>query len=639
MDPTRKVSNLSIKSTNDDTQEIIGYASTFGGIDSWGDSIAPGAFTDTIRAHQVSDNPVPVLFEHSRQLDSHVGEVHEMREDEHGLFIRAVLDSTPEGKKAYALVKSRRIKGLSIGFFPVEVSASEVDGTAVNLVEKLDLAEISLVLNPADSGALITSVKSAYDGEKTPQGPRISAYQLAQITKGADLDDFDRVEAALDHQLETLEKRDRMDDYRNYLKTGWNEKNGATAQSKYRFLNSEQRAQIEREVLSGILRTAEKNGRGLSTGEAEHAEYIRNCHKEWVGAEKRKAVIDMVRNAGDNTISHLDPDPTPYINEGKEASMSSKFPLTKSAAPRLAGEAAEQIRRKSLVGAPSAELYIPTQTHGVVEDGRPVHNLLDLVPGKVVENGSAFTYFRQTERELRADRVPVGERKPESSLGFERVDANLEVVAHVVRGIDKYVVQDLQAIRDVIGNEMIAGVASKVEAWATEELLASPGHVVEPFAGDAFATVRLGISRLQNIGLEASAIVLHPTTWAQIETTRADGDGQFVFNGAPVNQEQQLLWGVPVVTSIAVPEGKGIALDMNSFDIFFDERAAIAWHVSGEEFSRNQLSIRAEGRFHPVVLRGPGVVELLLDADAKPTPVSEAVPVPTDGADGGVMTV
>ncbi|OFT29708.1 hypothetical protein HMPREF3171_05820 [Corynebacterium sp. HMSC08F01] len=315
------------------------------------------------------------------------------------------------------------------------------------------------------------------------------------------------------------------------------------------------------------------------------------------------------------------------------------FPVTKSHSAKLASRAVDTIKKKSLVGASSGDLYIATEiSQSVITDGRPVHNLLDLIAGQIVD-GPTVTYYRQTERDLRAEIVPVGAVKPESRIGIERVDANLQVVAHLVRGIDKYVLQDLRSLRNVIGQEMICGVADRLETWTVQELLGSSGHRVEKFTTDPFTTTRLGISRLQTIGLEASAVILHPTTWALMETTRVAGDGQFVFNGAPVNQEQRLLWGVPVVTSTAVPENTGIVVDLGSVEVFTDGRMELAWNVSGDEFSRNQLSIRAEVRALPAVLRTTGVVELLLDEDAKPSTLEPFVPERSDEESAGGMIV
>src|SRR4030095_4618705 len=78
--------------------EIAGYASTFGPpADSYGDVIAPGAFTATI-----AERATKFLFEHQtpsgRQL--------ELREDAHGLFGRWSIVDTTAGTDAYKLAKA-----------------------------------------------------------------------------------------------------------------------------------------------------------------------------------------------------------------------------------------------------------------------------------------------------------------------------------------------------------------------------------------------------------------------------------------------------------------------------------------------------------------------------------------------------
>ncbi|WP_301925164.1 HK97 family phage prohead protease [Corynebacterium glaucum] len=637
MNLTRKISKLSVKSADDGSREITGYASTFGTVDAYGDTITPGAFSETIQEHLISNKPVPILFEHNRDAAGHVGEVKEMREDDHGLFIRAVLDDTPEGLKAYRLVKSRRINGLSIGFYPIEVSPSEVDGQAVNAISKLTLAEVSLVLNPANADALITSVKSSHLAATAAREVLIPSAHLAELNKSFDkTGDLKDLTNTLDRQRQLLASRSAADAYRDALLN-----DGDVYSTGAGNLSPEERSRVEADAVRTIMATAGAKAAGLTREDADRIERVEAMPTKWERFNE-PGITELLKY--DRPLSepgeHYSGEPSlgPSPTE-RTSTLLNTLPVNKSTAPRLAYEAARTIEKKSLVGAPSAELYIPTEVSGIVTEGRPAHNLLELIPGKLVRNGASLTYFRQTERDLRADVVAVGENKPESRLGFERVDAALEVVAHVVRGIDKYVVQDLEALRNLIGMEMIAGVADKVERWTVLELLSADGHQVEQFRGDPFTTARLGVSRLQTIGLEANAIVLNPTTWAEIETTRADGDGQFVFNGAPVNQEQRLLWGVPVVTSVAIPEGNGLAVDLGSVDVFHDGRIEVAWHVSGEEFSRNQLSVRAEGRFRPVVTRSPGVVELLLTADAQPTPTPAAAPTADSGDETGSMVV
>jgi HK97 family phage prohead protease len=130
-----------------------GYASTFGNIDSFGDTIMKGAFTDTIteRAH-----PVLMLANHSSSFA--IGKWLELAEDDTGLYAKGEL--TPGNTIAsnvYASMRHGAISGLSIGFRPIEAEDIEGGGRRIS---KIQLEEISVVGFPADSDARIATVKS-----------------------------------------------------------------------------------------------------------------------------------------------------------------------------------------------------------------------------------------------------------------------------------------------------------------------------------------------------------------------------------------------------------------------------------------------------------------------------------------------
>lgn len=52
-------------------------------------------------------------------------------------------------------------------------------------------------------------------------------------------------------------------------------------------------------------------------------------------------------------------------------------------------------------------------------------------------------FLRQSTRELNTDIFPAGVQKPESQLSFEKVAAELSVIAHVTSGIDEYLLRDV----------------------------------------------------------------------------------------------------------------------------------------------------------------------------------------------------
>ena len=133
-----------------------GYASTFGNIDSMGDTIMKGAFSDTI-----ADRPHPVLMLANHSSSFAIGKWLELIEDDTGLY--AMGEITPGNTVAsnvYASMKHGAVSGLSIGFrIKKPDGAEEIEGGG-RRISKIHLEEISIVGFPADSDARIATVKS-----------------------------------------------------------------------------------------------------------------------------------------------------------------------------------------------------------------------------------------------------------------------------------------------------------------------------------------------------------------------------------------------------------------------------------------------------------------------------------------------
>jgi len=143
-----------------------GYGSVFGVVDSYGDEIQPGAFTESLAAHKSNDSMPKLLWQH--RSDEPIGVYDEMREDKHGLFVKgtlAVQKSVPTADKAYSLLKMGAVNGLSIGF-NVPIGGEEYDEeTRTWKINTIDLWETSIVTFPANRDAQITEVRDAWRAE------------------------------------------------------------------------------------------------------------------------------------------------------------------------------------------------------------------------------------------------------------------------------------------------------------------------------------------------------------------------------------------------------------------------------------------------------------------------------------------
>lgn len=162
--PENKNITFEVKSLKEDGT-FEGYASTFGGLDAYDDTIEPGAYAESIK----SKTPV-LLWQHDAA--DVIGMIEELKEDAHGLYMKArlLVEDIGKAKEAYALLKAKALSGLSIGFIPVEYWYEKSDKAKwgeIRHLKKIDLWEVSLVTFPADGGAGVTGVKSYAD-----MGPR-----------------------------------------------------------------------------------------------------------------------------------------------------------------------------------------------------------------------------------------------------------------------------------------------------------------------------------------------------------------------------------------------------------------------------------------------------------------------------------
>jgi HK97 family phage prohead protease len=129
-----------------------GYASKFGLVDAYGDTIQAGAYKNTLKNRE---RPIRLRWNHYGDV---IGKWLKVVEDQKGLYVEGEL--TPGHSKAqdvYALLKHGAIDGLSIGY---RVKAYEQTDEDTRLLKEIELVEISVVEEPADLGATVESVKS-----------------------------------------------------------------------------------------------------------------------------------------------------------------------------------------------------------------------------------------------------------------------------------------------------------------------------------------------------------------------------------------------------------------------------------------------------------------------------------------------
>lgn len=162
----RKLLTLPI-SLPEEGRTIVGHASVFNVLDSYGDIVLPGAFNKTLQERGAK---IRVLWQHDTTKPIALPSV--LREDERGLYFEATIEDTRDGEEALDMIRRGLVTGVSIGFTVVRYTVFEDDDLRAQLtgwarwkemrkLEEVKLYELSPVTFPANEAAQIIAVKSA----------------------------------------------------------------------------------------------------------------------------------------------------------------------------------------------------------------------------------------------------------------------------------------------------------------------------------------------------------------------------------------------------------------------------------------------------------------------------------------------
>ena len=163
------VSLLKVKAVNEDTREITGIATT-PSPDRYGDIVMPEGAKFQL--------PIPLLWQHDHQ--SPVGQVTSAKVTAEGIEIKATLakaDSPSQLaarlEEAWQSIRLGLVKGLSIGFRPIEYAYIDEGGVRYTSWEWY---ELSVVTVPANAEGTIQTVKSIDERLRAASGkPQIAS--------------------------------------------------------------------------------------------------------------------------------------------------------------------------------------------------------------------------------------------------------------------------------------------------------------------------------------------------------------------------------------------------------------------------------------------------------------------------------
>ena len=548
--------------------------------DCYGDVVAKGAFSQTLRKWDMSGSCIPVLYGHNEtDPDYNIGYVKSAIEDDHGLLVTGHLDIDTNAKAAqvYRLLKGHRLSQMSFGYtIERKAQAQSAKGMA-NELQAVNLLEVSIVPHGASKDTSIEAVKS---------------------------------ESAYPSNLEPLFKT--IDTTIKYAKNG------------YENMSTKQDLLDAKGKLSQIANNSV--GRMLSDAELEEVTHLKGVVADCVEKLRRDGDI-----TGDVDQWLHDITSPKRVSPYSTKSYLDLSKLTKSIPETMRKDINERhvkgIDMASITGA----MFTPTP----IVNSIPIHDqggempigIVNYIPAGVVHTDE-YDYLMETTQEDAGTAAVVekGETKPTFKLGLKKVRNQLKVIAVVSDPVDKYTWQSSQGVVDYVGERLTREIMRTFEneiinGDGTAGHLLGLNHVEgiksQAFSSDAVTTAINAAAQIEQYGITCAMFVLPAVDWVEIATTK-DTLGHYI-NDPIVDVQNKQLWGVPVVADAYLESGTGYAIGTNTVQIMTDGNLETATNTS-EGFRTNTVISRVEGRFSFDVLKPHGIVKFATKAAAKSTP-------------------
>jgi HK97 family phage major capsid protein len=216
-----------------------------------------------------------------------------------------------------------------------------------------------------------------------------------------------------------------------------------------------------------------------------------------------------------------------------------------------------------------------------------------------------------------------GGYKPESGLALAKVTAAVKTIAHWMPAT-KRALSDAAQVRTLIDAFLMYGLEEELEDQMiqgdnTGENFEGLGNVsgvqAQAWDTDLLTTTRKAKTKVRTVGRSvANAYLLNPADTEALDLLQ-DNEARFYFGGPGGAGTAQVLWGVPVIETEAVPSGTGYCGDFRKAILWDREQATIQVTDSHLDFFvRNLVAILAEMRAAFGVIQPSAFVEMDLTA-------------------------
>lgn len=238
-----------------------------------------------------------------------------------------------------------------------------------------------------------------------------------------------------------------------------------------------------------------------------------------------------------------------------------------------------------------------------------------LIPHIPTSAGS-MSWVKETEFTNNAAVVAEAAQKPESQPAFEKYNVNIETVAHYCK-ISEQLAADAPAVEAYINTIMLYGLQNKIDNqlvsgtgtsgqlsgllksgnytdYSTELSPAGTGDTLIDFAAWIAA-------ELEDANYVPEYLILNPRDWTNL-TLLKDSQKRYLLGG-PNGAGSKSIWGIPVITSSSVTQGKYLMANLSLGAAILDrQELEIEMDREKDDFTKNLLTIRVERRLALAIL-------------------------------------
>ena len=258
--------------------------------------------------------------------------------------------------------------------------------------------------------------------------------------------------------------------------------------------------------------------------------------------------------------------------------------------------------------------------YGVLPQLQRPLTLLDLIPSAPM-TGSNIPYTQESGTFTDAAETAEGAAKPEAGVTYTDAESIARVVAAWMK-LPKPALADVPALRGIIDQRLRYLVLRRLEGQILSGNGTAPnlrgilntsgiGAVAYNAAELIADQILTGITTVLLADAMADGVILHPLDWMSVLKAKAAGDGHY-YSGGPFSMTPQVIWGVPLIPSLAIPVGHALPGDFSiGVQLFVREGIQVLFSDSdGTDFRENRVTLLGEGRFALPVWRPSAFVDV-----------------------------